>query len=101
MSSSDDDQIQLSQVLSPHLQQHPVQREAVIGEWQRSHRTPICREAAAAPSQAPCGRFSYNRIEHLRGYLLTYLRQVSGDTATRLHAGVPVLRHQSRSCSAC
>ncbi|MPC15651.1 hypothetical protein E2C01_008450 [Portunus trituberculatus] len=46
MSSSGDDddcdQTESSQVFNPHLQQHPAEREAVIGKWQISHRTPIC-----------------------------------------------------------
>ncbi|MPC30883.1 hypothetical protein E2C01_024155 [Portunus trituberculatus] len=46
MSSSGDDddcdQIKSTQVFSLHLQHHPAQREAVIGEWQLSHREPIC-----------------------------------------------------------
>ncbi|MPC26747.1 hypothetical protein E2C01_019894 [Portunus trituberculatus] len=43
MSSSGDDQIKSLQVFNPPLRQHPAVREAVIGEWQLSHRTLICK----------------------------------------------------------
>lgn len=45
--------------------------------------------------QTTSGRWSRNRIEHLRGYWLTYLRQASGDTTTGFTLfSVGFLRHE-------